>query len=180
MIAIKAPKLARLQAEVKSAPAKYRRAMLRALSTTKRDTKADATKIAQTIYTAGRNKISAALSTSTVDPAKLSFKLIGLNRGLSLVDFQHSATRKSGVRVQVLRAGASAQIPDSFKRRGSKTGKMRIMQRQPKGSAIPLIALASSSVADMLNRDTVYVRLEKFSGIKMSNELARQIALVFK
>lgn len=184
MIAIKAPKLPKLQAEFSKAPALYRRAMLRALSTTRRDTKADATKVAQTIYTAGRNKISAALSTSAVDKGKMAFILTGTKRGISLVDFEHQGSaakrkRGDGVRVQTLRGGPASLIPDSFKKRGSITGKMRIMQFQRSGPQA-VIALASSSVADMLNRPAVYDRLEKFSGTKMSNELARQIALVFR
>ncbi len=183
MIAVKAPKLASLQREFKSAPKLYRQAMLRAISTTRRDTKADATKIAQEVYTAGRNKISQALKTSNVDRQKLSFKLIAARKGISLVDFTHQASvakKKRGVpvRVQVLRAGGFSSIEDSFKKRGSITGKMRIMQYQRTGR--PVIALASSSVADMLNRDAVSKRLQTFSTSKMSNELARQTALVFK
>jgi hypothetical protein len=184
MIAIKAPKLSRLQTELKSAPALYRRAAVRAISTTRRDTKADATKIAQTIYTAGRNKISAAMTTSTVDKQALSFKLRATNKGISLVDFEHRGSvskrrRGASVRVRVLRAGGYSMLQDSFKKRGSITGKMRIMQFQRSGPQA-VIALASSSVADMLNRPAVYDRLADFSNKKMSNELARQIALVFK
>ncbi len=184
MIAIKAPKLSRLQSELKAAPALYRRAAIRAISTTRRDTKADATKIAQSIYTAGRNKISAAMTTSTVDKQALSFKLRATNKGISLVDFEHRGSvarrrRGQGVRVKVLRSGGSVLLPDSFKKRGSITGKMRIMQWQRSGPQ-PVIALASSSVADMLNRPAVYDRLEEFSNKKMSNELARQLALVFR
>lgn len=184
MISIKSPKLSRLQTELKSAPSLYRRAALRAISTTRRDTKADATKIAQTIYTAGRNKISAGLTTSNVDKQKLSFKLRATRKGLSLVDFDHVGSasirkRGQGVRVRVLRGGGASLIPDSFKKRGSITGKMRIMQWQRSGPQA-VIALASSSVSDMLNRPAVYDRLEDFSNKKMSNELARQLALVFK
>lgn len=185
MIAAKSPSLNRLQREMKAAPKNYRQAQLRALSTTRRDTKADATKIAQTIYTAGRNKISAALSTSNVDKSKLAFKLIATKKGISLVDFSHLATigkkkvKRKLVRVRVLKQGPYKVIEDAIKKRGSITGKMRIMQYQRSGP-LPIIALASSSVADMLNRPEVFKRLEKFSGEKLSNELARQAARVFK
>lgn len=184
MIAVNARGLTSLQREFKSAPKLYRQAMLRTLSTTKRDTKADATKIAQTIYTAGRNKISAALSTSNIDKSKLSFKLIGLKRGISLVDFEHQASvgkkaRGKPVLVKTLRTGGFATIPDTIKKRGSITGKMRLIQFQRSGSRAA-IALASSSVADMLNRPAVADRLNAFSTNKMSNELARQISVVFR
>lgn len=184
MIAVKAPKLAALQREFKLAPGQFQKAMTRAISTTRRDMKADATKIAQGIYTAGRNKISQALTTSNVDRKRFSFILSAKKKGLSLVDFTHQASvakKKRGVpvRVQVLRAGGFSSIEDSFKKRGSITGKMRIMQYQKSGP-LSVIALASSSVADMLNRQVVRDKLEFFAGSKMKNELARQIALVFK
>lgn len=174
----------KLHRNIQSAPKIYRKAMQQALSTTRRDSKPEATRIAQGIYTAGRNAIREGITTEKLDRQRLSFVMTAKRGGISLVNFKHRATKRGGVTVQVLRAGVmSKPIPAGFKKRGTKTGKMRILQRVLGGSKhvgrLPIVALASSSVASMFKRKEVFDRLNNFGTKKMSSELQRQIARAF-
>lgn len=202
MIAVKAKGLDELKREVKAAPKLYRQAMLRAISTTRDRSKAEATRIAQTIYTAGRNKIAQAIKPGKIDRSNISFVLTATKKGLSLTDFEHtSSLQKRGkrrsnadaragqrvrinVRVRVLKAGGlSPVLRGTFKARG-RSGKQRIMQRSKSGGGFvprtPTIALASSSVGDMFLRPAVYDRIADFGTAKMNSELLRQISVVFR
>jgi hypothetical protein len=179
VIKAKATGLDELQRKLKSAPKEYRQAMVRALSTAKRDTKPEATRIAMTIYTAGRNTISRALVASNVDRRALSFTIAASGRGILLSSFKHSATKRGGVSVQVLRARAPVKLERAFKAR-RRGGGANLIRMRTGNSAYPLITPASASVGDMFEKREVFQRLKEFGLNKMSSELQRQIALVFK
>jgi hypothetical protein len=174
MIIVDTSGLRALTQKLQRASRNFPRDAARALSSTQRATRTEATRAMAEVYTAGRRRLGAGLRVSNVDKAALAFTITGSRAPIQLQDFQHRANSR-GVQVQVLRSGGMQSLPSAF--RADVGGRGRLFQRAVRNGArvgrLPIKLLFGPSVADMLTHKQVGARITVFASRKLGAELIR-------
>lgn len=188
-IVIDTRELQALQKQLAGSSKNIRRDMGRALSSTQRATRTEATKAAAASYTTSTRQIGANVRASKVNTDGLSFTLTGLKTPIGLQHYRHTASRRNGVVASVKKGGPSARLPSAFKASVSKFGgggsskRIFMRARLPGGGQVgrlPIQALFGPSVADMFANPILQDRVGTFALKKLTIEITRQIEVAFR
>lgn len=162
---IDASQLRKFEARVRELSKNSKRDLGRVMVSITRGVKTDASRAITARYTIGTRRALEGLTAADVDKEALTFRLIGSRKALQLQEFKHTASRRSGVAVQVIAGGSLKSLRSAFKATakgfGGTEAKPRIFVRKGR-KRLPILALPGPSVGGMLaNKDVQQAVAEK-------------------
>lgn len=190
MIEVRSKDLGRLAADLERASKNFQRDKKRAITSAARASRTQVTREASAIYNVSTRRIGQDVSVRNHPDG---FTLTGDARTVTFAAFGAKQIGKpgksQGVRVTVIRAEGQKTVRSGFVATGlsgnklpfTRTGRQKISPLRgryagTKAKREPIRALTGPSVADMMNNELVFEKVESFAFNRLGAEISRQLA----